>query len=199
MVEAYPLQYPKNWDRSQRKEFARFKTSFATARYKVINEVRQLGGKNIVISSNIPLKNDGLPYANFKEPEDTGVAVYFILKGSEVCIPCDKWKKCVDNLHAISLCISALRGLDRWGAKNMVEASFRGFTALPSPDMIMTTATDYFGECTNVEQVNNKYKNLAKELHPDINKSENANNEFAEMKRQYEVAQTRNKYTPSFS
>lgn len=134
MIEAYPLQWPAGWPRMEgRRQRARFGTSFAHARDALLDEVRLLGGRNVVISSNVALRRDGLPYANQGEPDDPGIAVYFEMGGEPRCFPCDRWDRTRDNLQAIRLSIAALRGLDRWGAKHMVDAAFRGFAALPPP------------------------------------------------------------------
>src|SRR5690606_9584801 len=129
-MEAYPLQWPDGWPRTDRPARARFDTSFARARAELLNELRLLGATGVVISSNIELRRDGLPYANAKQPDDRGMAVYFTLRGEQQCIPCDVWDRTEDNLQAIRLTVAALRGLDRWGAKEMVNAAFRGFKAL---------------------------------------------------------------------
>jgi DnaJ-domain-containing protein 1 len=68
--------------------------------------------------------------------DDEGVAVYFMLDGNQQCIPCDKWSSVKDNVRAIGLTVQALRGLDRWGAKEMVSAAFRGFKALPETAIV---------------------------------------------------------------
>ena len=183
IIEAYPLQYPKNWRRTPHAERkpSRFGTSFASARDGLIHEIKLLGGVSPILSTNIPLKRDGLPYANFREPEDSGVAVYFQLFGEQQCIPCDKWKKVSDNLHAINLTIKALRGLERWGAKDMVRASFQGFKALPQE--AGKGKTEYFSEDLTKEELIRRYRELANKLHPDKGGNKE---EFIEMKQQYE-------------
>ena len=114
-----------------------------------------------------------------REPEDNGVAVYFNRKGKQQCIPCDKWDKITDNLHAVGLTISALRGLDRWGAKEMVDAAFTGFKALPDNTGIPL----FFDDCSNNEELRERYLVLVKELHPDTGGD---GKQFAEMQRQYD-------------
>ena len=180
MVDAYPLKFPLGWKRTIRrdKRSSQFRCTFGRARDYLINEIRLLGGTKPIISSNLMLRNDGLPYAMSKQPEDTGVAVYFTRKNKEVCIPCDKWIKVEDNLYAVSLCINALRSLDRWGAKDMVDASFQGFLMLEQPKGTI----QYFEDCVNKDMIENRYKILRKELHPDVG---GTNEEFAEMQRQY--------------
>jgi hypothetical protein len=111
---------------------AKFKTPFSYARDQLLRELELLGASDVVISSNMMIRQDGLMYAKQRIPDDRGVAVYFNLNGEPQCIPCDKWTQVQDNLQAIRLTVEALRGLERWGAKEMVAAAFKGFKALPS-------------------------------------------------------------------
>ena len=37
-------------------------------------------------------------------------------------------------MQAIAKTIEALRGINRWGTGDMMEAAFKGFSALPAPD-----------------------------------------------------------------
>jgi hypothetical protein len=106
----------------------------------VIRELDLLGARNVLISSDLQTRADGLPRASQRQPDDPGVAVYFTLDGEQQCIPCDKWDNVEQNLRAVALTIEALRGLDRWGAKEMVRAAFRGFKALPE-SVIVTPYT----------------------------------------------------------
>lgn len=173
MVDAFPLQWPSNWPRAERRIISSFRTTFSIARYGLLNEVRLLGGKNLVISSNIPVRIDGLPYAKYRTPDDPGIAVYFELNGNNQCIPCDKWTDPCDNLHAIELCINALRGLERWGARHMVSAAFQGFKQLPPHDpdhpdtIIPISKVDYFVGCDTTESLRQRKRSLSKEMHPD--------------------------------
>ena len=181
MVEAYPLQWPTGWNRTEIREHSNFRTgqgynSRPTTHYEasnlLSNELNRLGAKNIVLSSNLRLKQDGLPYSKQIQPEDVGIAVYFEYQGNQQCIPCDKWKRAEDNIKAIAKTIEAIRGIDRWGAKDMVTAAFKGFQALPdytSDDgRVMTQMyQDYFSDCEDRYDVHDKYKRLRRELHPD--------------------------------
>jgi hypothetical protein len=133
MITNNPLTWPEGWPRTHNLEFSRLaKYSFGRARDDVIWELDKLGAENVIISSNLQVRLDGLPYAGQRQPEDPGIAVYFELNGNQQCIPCDKWTTVEQNLRAIAKTIEALRGIERWGAKEMVNAAFRGFKALPS-------------------------------------------------------------------
>jgi hypothetical protein len=140
-VEAFPLQWPAGRPRTGQwsRETAKFEVSFARARDNIVKEVTLLcGGRfardpGIVISTNIALRRDGLPLANQRQPDDVGVAVYFVYKKRQMSFACDRWKKIEHNMQAIAKTIEALRGIARWGTGDMLEAAFTGFTALPAP------------------------------------------------------------------
>ncbi|KEZ78359.1 heat shock protein DnaJ domain-containing protein [Salinisphaera hydrothermalis C41B8] len=106
----------------------------ATARDELLGEIKRLGGRLPIISTNIPLRRDGIPYASGKAPDDAGVAVYFTYKDAQHCFACDKWTAVNDNVQAIRKTIEALRGISRWGTGDMMERAFTGFAALPDPE-----------------------------------------------------------------
>lgn len=180
-VEAYPLCWPPHRPRSKYRQNAAFKTGFAKARDHIVAEVRRLGGSSTIISTNIELKRDGLPYATFKTPDDPGVALYFTYKAKQMCFACDRYRKVEDNMHAISLTISALRGIARWGTGDMMEAAFSGFTALPAPGN--TTARGWpqileIGPDATLEKAKENYRRLSMVRHPDRGGSEEAMSEL---------------------
>ena len=170
---AYPLFWPLSRPRHQNRRVNRmFKTSFADARDGCLLEIKLLGGSQTVISTNIKLRRDGVPQAvDFgKSIPDPGVAVYFSRKGKELCFACDSWAHVQDNMQAIRLTISALRGIARWGTGDMMEAAFAGFRALPAPGE--STALQWhrvLGVPINAsrDQVWEAYRLLAKKHHPD--------------------------------
>lgn len=82
------------------------------------------------ISTNMPTRQDGMPYSGAREPEDPGVAVYFHLDHKPTVFCCDKWDRVADNLAAIAATIGALRGIERWGVTE-ADRAFTGFAALP--------------------------------------------------------------------
>lgn len=169
MVEAYPLYWPEGWKRtaSYSRTHSRFKTGFATARDFLVGEVKRLGGTGVVLSTNVRLRGDGLPYAGVGEPEDGGAAIYFTYKKAQICFACDRYKTVKENLTAIGKTIEALRGMERWGASDMMERAFRGFAQLPS-----TTGRDWWevlqiSRSSPRDVVESRYRQLAQERHPD--------------------------------
>lgn len=189
MIDAYPLTWPQAWPRTLRPTYSRFQTSHWEAVNGLLRELNLLGARDVIISTNIPLRRDGLPYSNYRTPEDTGVAVYFNLNGEAQCIPCDKWNSVADNLQAIRKTVEALRGLERWGAKEMVNAAFRGFKALPetASTIIPNEAWyDVLGVDPNAskDEIRAAFKTKAKLYHPDAGGDDQ---EFARIRKAYEI------------
>lgn len=130
--ERYPLEWPAGWPRSRRAERSKFAdVTLYAARAQLERELRLLGATSVVLSSNIPLRQDGLPYSNTREPSDHGAAVYFRLKGHPRVLACDKWDRVAHNIVAVAKHIEATRGQSRWGVGS-VEQAFAGYQALPA-------------------------------------------------------------------
>lgn len=141
----YPLQWLPQQPRTKRQQRARFGGhSPSKAGDYLIEELKRLGAKNCIISSNLEqrLKGDGF-YAN-QRVEDAGVVVYFDLKNNSKAMACDKWDKVEHNLWALYLSVQAIRGLERWGGSEFLDGLFTGFKALPSPDDIIISEKQYF-------------------------------------------------------
>lgn len=173
MTATYPLQWPAGWPRTQNPQSSSFRpgSPYGEA-IDIQRQLRLMGATNIVVNSNMMYKNDGMPYARQGNIEDTGVAVYFTLNGTEQCIPCDKWRSIGENLRAVNKTIEALRGLDRWGAKEMVNAAFRGFKALPAAIELGPSGRPWHevlevSPDASPEVILAAYKRLAFKHHPD--------------------------------
>lgn len=133
--EAFPLCWPAGKPRKKSPRRSQFHdVSFARARDTMVGEVEKLGGKKLIVSTNIPLKLDGMPYGNRNPPADKGVAVYFFLNDRPMVFAFDEFDRIEHNVWAIAKTIEALRGIKRWGSGEMMERAFTGFTALPSPE-----------------------------------------------------------------
>lgn len=166
-INAYPLQWPVGWPREDDPQYSSFKTGLVQAQRGLMNELYLLGADDIVISSNARVNSFGEIAARQKRVDDTGIAVYFTLNGEQKCIPCDKWVLLEDNIHAVELTVKALRGLDRWGAKSMVDAAFQGFAALPAGgDAGWWTVLGVERDAV-VEVVSKRYRVRLMETHPD--------------------------------
>jgi len=170
MPQAYPLNWPVTWPRSTtraRSPFAARSVSKATS--ELLGEFRRLGVSeyNLIISTNLLLRNDGYPRSEQRTPADPGVAVYCKIKGKDSVLACDKWATVEDNLWAIAKHIEALRGQNRWGVGS-IEQAFAGYQALPAPavkkkwyDVLCVSP-----RCT-LEEAQAAFRRRARDAHPD--------------------------------
>jgi len=164
-INAYPLAWPPGWPRTapDKRERSRFEATVPSALAFLEDEVRRLGAKALVLSSN---------YTLGKAPEDPGVCAYFDYQEMKAAIPCDRWSKVEDNLHAIAKTIEAMRGIERWGAKHMVKAAFTGFAALPAPGQTSARGWQEVmeftpGDIVTKEALDRAYRRLRSTSHPD--------------------------------
>lgn len=194
-IEAYPLTWPEGWPREarwSRKKSAFGDKSFALVRDELFRELKRYGAIDVILSTNIPLRKDGIPYSGYRQPDDVGVAVYFKLRVKGQVKPlvfaCDKWTKIEDNIHAIYKTIDALRGIQRWGSSDLMERAFTGFTALPAP----AQKRPWFvvlglPELCSYEMAKQTRNALLLKFHPDkggdANKAAEINEAFEEAKR----------------
>ena len=153
-TEAFPLTWPAGWKRTEphRRQRGKFHTtryvssdggggyskkaelSVADAIERVGASIRRMGGRQLVISSNVGLRRDGMPLSGQKRPQDPGVAVYWNAKdGAARCIAVDQYEWLEHNLAAISGTLEALRAVERYGGAAILERAFTGFQALPPP------------------------------------------------------------------
>lgn len=187
-AEAYPLAWPAGWKRSRHRPRAAFKCDFAKARDGLLRELRLMGARYVVLSSNVPLRRDGLPYAKQPEPDDPGVAVYFMWQGKQMTFACDRWDRVRDNVRAVEKTIEALRGIERWGASDMMERAFSAFEALPAPDGVVTLSCwqilDLGPDASEME-IERAYRTKAKSAHPDQGGSRD---EWDQLRRAYDQA-----------
>lgn len=172
MADAYPLSWPEGWARTpdhRRESSSRFNTTFDRARMELMNELRLLGAGSVVISSWLPLRRDGMPYADQarRRLDDPGVAVYFMLRKRQMVMARDAYTNVHDNLRSIGLGIAHLRGLERHGGGTMMERAFEGFAALPAPDAFDPWATLGLRPDASMEAVNAQFRKLSREHHPD--------------------------------
>jgi hypothetical protein len=146
----------------------------------LLAEMGRLKASNVVITSLLPTRHDGLPYTDGRS-EDPGVAVWCVYNGRERAFACDQWQTHAENLRAISLSIAALRGLTRWGMADVAERAFAGFAALPpgAPEALEPPAPPPWREVFGVQAlaelepadllavVKARHRKLIAEAHPD--------------------------------
>src|SRR5690606_17399594 len=134
VILAYPLQWPAGWRRIEpaHRTRAKFSTgrrqysegggaswmrqqalSVADARGRVLGELQRMGVPldDAVISTNIPLRLDGLPRGDAREPADPAVAVYWRHGGQTRCMAIDRYDRAADNMAAIAATLEAMRSI----------------------------------------------------------------------------------------
>jgi hypothetical protein len=172
------LTWPQGWKRKQHWE--RAKSNFSRAgqqlsvyegTLRVLDELRRFGvmERDIIISTNVRTRRDGLPMSNQAEPSDPGVAVYWKKNGKDQVMASDRYTRVADNLAAIAATLDAMRAIERHGGAQILERAFLGFTALPAPenwrDVLNVSPSETGLKALLVAR--NNYHALAKQHHPD--------------------------------
>ena len=188
-ITGSPLCWPEGWPRGEQDAHARFNTkskvksqfsdysymqskkiTIAKAADFVLDELRKMGIPDymVIISTDLKLRRDGLPYSNQKEPGDKGVAVWFreCKDGSQQqVIALDQYNRIADNLYAIGKTIESMRGIKRWGGGEILNRTFTGFVALPDNESwwhilgVEKTASS--------QEISDAFKRLRIQNHPD--------------------------------
>ncbi len=175
MTNESATSYPLCWPAGRAlvpphlRDKSNFRTSTDRARRGLEREVSMLGATNLVISTNVPIRKDGRPYASGYRLDDEAVAVYFNYYGRSMCFACDRWLRLGENMHAIAKTVEALRGIARWGTGDMLERAFTGFAALPAPMAVNAPWWEVLGvmEKSGPDGINGMYRVLRSRFHPD--------------------------------
>lgn len=174
-AEAFPLDWPEGWPRTaewKRESDSKFaqnrELTIDRARRLLTDELRRLGATQVVVSSNLQLRQDGFPLGKqAKVLRDPGVAVYFMLKKRPMVMARDAYKSAAGNMRSLALAIEAMRQLERHGGSTMMERAFQGFAAIAPPDWkkpwreVFGVKPDWHGDITAL------YREKAKNRHPD--------------------------------
>ncbi len=95
-------------------------------------QVELLGGRWLVVSSDLELRRDGQPHLGRAEPPDPGICIYFEMGGKPYAMACDHFDTLSQNAAAIANHIDATRRIERYGVATASEA-LQAFQALPAP------------------------------------------------------------------
>lgn len=185
-IKAYPLHWPDGWPRTQRrKQFAPYKTAFFDAFEDARRELKLFKAFGVVISTDVPLRRDGLPYADGDAgARDPGVAVYFTRGKEQYVFACDLYDRVRFNMRALGLAFGGLRAVERAGITQVIDRAMGGFAQLgsgaPSADVLRP-----WREVLNLDglagpdfavraAIEASYKSLSRDRHPDAGGSETA-------------------------
>ena len=163
----YPLAWPDGLPRTERKASSQFRTTLSQAINNVQKSLTAFGsdtGKavsDVAVTSNV----GGI---SFKDPDDTGVAIWFTWEGAQRCIAVDRYPNVQDNLQAIHHILEARRTEMRHGGLHIVRQTFKGFIALPAPE----GAKDWcevlgLTGAVTPAQIDAAYRAKAGQAHPD--------------------------------
>ena len=197
MIEAYPLTWPSGWKRTpshqrrraafNRKE-AVYRTQSDGSQYHAFNQSRQLtisqsvervmselgrmgiSRGNVIISTNVRTRNDGLPYSNAANPSDPGAAVYWKAGKITRCMAIDRYDRVADNLAALAATLEAMRAIERHGGAEILDRAFTGFAALPAAGQSSKPWREVLGMNANAasfDLVDARFKELCHLHHPD--------------------------------
>lgn len=171
-MEAYPLTWPIGYQRTTNRIGSPFKQSMEKAQQFLRLEISRMGAKELIVSSNIPVRKDGLFFTDWmnRRIDDPGVAIYFKYRGKDISMCCDQYLRVWENVYALGKAIEALRGLERWGVSDFLDRAFTGFTALPPsivPEVNIWHVLGLTGKPDTVDDVTSAYRQMARKHHPD--------------------------------
>ncbi len=178
-LSSYPLCWPEGWARSRSQRDGRFlrnkqMPSIMEGLNRVLRELTAMGvsREDVLISTNVPTRLDGMPRSDQREPNDRGVAVYWRTSQNAPmkCMAIDIYNRVADNLCAVAATLEAMRAIERHGGKQVQERSFRGFTALT--DGTQKSWREVLGippgaPVVSRDTVESAFRSLARSRHPD--------------------------------
>lgn len=174
-LSRYPLVWPPGWRRAdqwQRKR-AQFKSdrnrvSISVAIGRIAHELELLAkvtGEDLLISTNVRTRLDGLPRSDQAEPGDPGAAVYWRVGKVQRCMAVDLYDRVADNLAAIAATLEAMRAIERHGGAAILDRAFTGFIALPAPEQWFQVLG--VGAAATRAEIESAHGRLAMKHHPD--------------------------------
>lgn len=190
-IAAFPLSWPDGWVRTRpgSRKFGRFNkgerhyssqpggsswlrkrnVTVSNGITRILEQLMMMGidQQDIVISTNVRTRLDGLPRSGEKEPDDPGAAVYWEDPNGrrKRCMAIDVYTKVADNLAAIAATLEAMRAIERHGGAEILDRAFTGFIALPSPEQPWQVLGVQMS--ASRAEIETAYRRLAMHHHPD--------------------------------
>lgn len=171
-IEAWPLYWPMGFKRTKPGSRIRsqFKQTMDGSQKFLRKELDRLGAGRLIVSTNIPVRKDGMLYSDWmsRKIDDPGVAIYFSLSGQDVSMCCDQYLHIWENVYALGKSIEALRAIERYGTSEFITRAFTGFKELPPQDFAKP-----WWEILEIDKnapayaVRSAYLEKAKRAHPD--------------------------------
>ncbi len=163
---AFPLAWPLGkartpWQKRRKGSFSGTRSDIA---YRLERQVELLGGRWLVVSSNLELRRDGKPHQGRADPADPGVCAYFEMGGKPYAMACDTFDNLAQNVAAIANHIDATRRIERYGVATAAE-TLQAFQALPAPK----SAAEILGVAAGAsrEEIQRAWRARIANNHPD--------------------------------
>lgn len=184
--QRYPLHWPEGQPRvpAHERTLSRYEVSQEQAQRELFHELRLMGAKDIILSTNVELRRDGKPYSRRRPPDDPGVALYWTTEsGVEVAIGSDQFRTVRENIRALGKTVECLRGVDRAGCTSILEMAYRGFAQLPAhvtpaPRPWWRVLGFESSDGLDMASVKRRFRELSRTRHPDRGGSHEAMSEL---------------------
>jgi hypothetical protein len=196
MIQSFPLHWPEGWQRTRTNQrryghFNKKETKYRTNSWdgktssytqtrnltvadgiqRVISELQKMGveRQDVIISTNVKTRLDGLPRSGEREPDDPGAAVYWQAHGEPMrCMAVDGYTTVADNLAAIAATLEAMRAIERHGGAEILNRTFRGFAALPEKSSEpWRDVLELDSDTVSIDDVDAAFRRLVQVHHPD--------------------------------
>lgn len=186
-ITAFPLTWPEGWKRTPLSQQAvgrfgvaktrgswttRDEISISEATNRLLQELERMSVSRheVVLSTNLQLRLDGLPRSGQAAPRDPGAAVYWRdpFNGQPRSMAIDRYTKVEQNIAALAATIEAMRAIERHGGAVVLERAFTGFAALPAPGAARAWwAVLGVSESATADEIRAAHRRLASQHHPD--------------------------------
>lgn len=164
-------QYSKRGDGSSYSYQSTKSLSVVDGLSRILESLNRMGvdRQDVIISTNVRTRLDGLPRSGEREPEDSGAAVYWRETPNSPmrCMAIDRYTTVADNLAAIGATLEAMRAIERHGGAEILERAFTGFAALPASTEPHWSEVLDLPEDASVDQIQTTFRSLARTAHPD--------------------------------
>jgi hypothetical protein len=170
-----PLRWPSGAPQTAKPVSSRFaEHSLYDSSSELEAELRRFNVTDAVISADVALKRNGMPYANPPKGCELGAAVYFTRGGDQQVLAIDRYDYLPDNVWALARTIAALRQIERDGGPEILSQALGAFKALPGPGSEIERSGTWWAEVLGlqpyncfVEDIEAAFREKAKTAHPD--------------------------------
>lgn len=192
-ITAYPLTWPTGWKRTPDADraYGRFgnreqrhgrsyasleNITIAGATKRLLQELERMAvmPDDVILSTDLQLRQDGQPRSGQASPRDPGAAVYWNdpFNSQPRSMAIDRYTKVEMNIAALAATIEAMRAIERHGGAVVLERAFAGFAALPAPIVAgmkrpWREVLQYGNSPPDAEAIRKHYRILASTAHPD--------------------------------